>query len=106
MSVTTNSAVIAPTAAHDVVVVKPCGYDLAKVRAEMESLTQHPQWRRLPAVSAGRVYLVDGNAYFNRPGPRLLDSLEIMAEMLHPEIYDFGHGGPNSRKWCVAETLR
>lgn len=71
----------------DVMVVMPCGFDLARTRREMPALTQRPDWDLLGAVRNRRVYLVDGNQYFNRPGPRLVDSLEILAEMLHPEIF-------------------
>lgn len=48
---------------------------------------------KLRAVNAGRVFITDGNAYFNRPGPRLVDSLEILAEILHPEIFEYGYQG-------------
>jgi iron complex transport system substrate-binding protein len=74
-------------AAPDVIVVLPCGFDLARTRAEMGPLVTQPGWRDLPAVRSGRVFLTDGNQYFNRPGPRLADSLEILAEILHPEVY-------------------
>jgi iron complex transport system substrate-binding protein len=77
----------------DVVVVSPCGFDLARTRAEMPALTARPEWRALRAVRAGRVCLADGNAYFHRPGPRLVESLEILAEMLHPDAFGFGHAG-------------
>ncbi|MGH2413025.1 MAG: ABC transporter substrate-binding protein, partial [Microcystaceae cyanobacterium] len=55
-------------------------------------LTQHPGWTKLRAVKNGKVFLTDGNAYFNRPGPRLVDSLEILAEIIHPQWFDFGYG--------------
>jgi iron complex transport system substrate-binding protein len=77
----------------DTIVVVPCGFDLARTRAELALLTDHPEFAELRAARSGRVALADGNAYFNRPGPRLVDSLEILAEMLHPEHFDFGHRG-------------
>jgi len=77
----------------DVVVVLPCGWDKRRARAEMPPLTSRPAWHRLRAVREGRVYLTDGNQYFNRPGPRLAESLEILAEMFHPAAFNFGHGG-------------
>lgn len=77
----------------DVVVVMPCGYGIEKTREEMGPLTSKPGWHGLKAVRRGRVYLVDGNQYFNRPGPRLVDSLEILAEIFHPDSFDFGHEG-------------
>jgi iron complex transport system substrate-binding protein len=59
----------------------------------MPALTQKPEWSHLRAVRNGRVYLTDGNQYFNRPGPRLVESLEILAEVLHPNVFHFGHEG-------------
>lgn len=75
----------------DVVVVLPCGFDLARTRAEMGPLTAQPGWSELRAVREGRVYLTDGNQYFNRPGPRLVESLEILAETLHPDHFPARH---------------
>ena len=71
----------------DVVVVKPCGYKLDQTMKELELLREQlPDWKNPP-----RIYLVDGNSYFNRPGPRILDSLEILAYCTHPELFaDFG----------------
>jgi iron complex transport system substrate-binding protein len=77
----------------EVIVVLPCGFDMARTRAEMPALTGRPDWRELRAVRAGRVFLTDGNQYFNRPGPRLVESLEILAEILHPEAFHLGHEG-------------
>lgn len=62
-------------------------------REEIPLLAADPRWRKVRAVREGRVFLCDGNQYFNRPGPRLVESLEIMAEILHPEIFRFGHEG-------------
>ncbi|HEX6979586.1 MAG TPA: cobalamin-binding protein [Alphaproteobacteria bacterium] len=77
----------------EVILVLPCGFDIARTRAEMPALTGRAEWRELPAVRSGAVYLLDGNQYFNRPGPRLVESLEIVAEILHPETFRFGHEG-------------
>ncbi|AFY42462.1 cobalamin-binding protein [Nostoc sp. PCC 7107] len=77
----------------DVIVFMPCGFDLIRTRKEAELLTQRSEWQKLHANQTGRVYITDGNAYFNRSGPRLVDSLEILAEMLHPEIFDYGYKG-------------
>jgi iron complex transport system substrate-binding protein len=77
----------------EVIFVMPCGWDIAKSRQEMAVLTAKPEWPRLRAVHDGRVYLADGNQYFNRPGPRLAESLEILAEVLHPGAFTFGHEG-------------
>lgn len=67
----------------DVVIVAPCGFDLARTAQEMHWLTDRPDWRELPAVRSGRVYLADGNQYFNRPGPRVVETLQIITEILH-----------------------
>jgi iron complex transport system substrate-binding protein len=77
----------------DVVAVLPCGFDIERTRREMPALTARPDWCDLRAVGTGRVYLTDGNQYFNRPGPRIAESLEILAELLHPQHFDFGHRG-------------
>ena len=83
----------------EVLVVMPCGFDLARTRAEMSALTNGPGWEKLRAVKSSRVYLTDGNHYFNRPGPRLVESLEILAEILHPALFDFGHKNRGWRAW-------
>jgi iron complex transport system substrate-binding protein len=77
----------------DVIVVMPCGYDIAKTLEEMPALTSRPGWQDLKAARSGQVYLVDGNQYFNRPGPRMVDSLEILTEIFHPEYFHYGHEG-------------
>jgi iron complex transport system substrate-binding protein len=77
----------------DVIVFMPCGFDLNRTRQEAQPLTQLPEWEKLHATKSGRVYVTDGNAYFNRPGPRLIDSLEILAEILHPDIFEYGYKG-------------
>lgn len=75
----------------DVIIALPCGWDISKATEELRPLTLHPAWAGLPAVQTGRVYVTDGNQYFNRPGPRLVESAEILAEMFHPDQFDFGH---------------
>ncbi|MEP7289279.1 MAG: cobalamin-binding protein [Chloroflexota bacterium] len=77
----------------EVIVLLPCGYDIARACQDVPILTQQPGWAELRAVQQHRVYVTDGNQYFNRPGPRLSDSLEILAEILHPEVFHFGHEG-------------
>jgi iron complex transport system substrate-binding protein len=77
----------------DVILVLPCGFDIARSRQDMPALTGKAEWPRLRAVRQRRVYLLDGNQYFNRPGPRLAESLEILAEVLHPGAFRFGHEG-------------
>ncbi|MCI0376287.1 MAG: cobalamin-binding protein [Gemmataceae bacterium] len=67
----------------EVIVAMPCGFDLERTRKEMEQLPKHPEWNALRAVRDGRVYATDGNQFFNRPGPRLVESLAILAGILH-----------------------
>jgi iron complex transport system substrate-binding protein len=74
----------------DVIILMPCGYRIDQTLAEMGSLRARPGWRDLRAVRAGRVFAVDGHHYFNRPGPRLVESAEILAEILDRCV----EGGP------------
>ena len=69
----------------DVLVLMPCGFDLGRAQREADLVTQRPHWNDVPAVRDGRVYVTDGSAYFNRPGPRIVDGLEILAAVLHSE---------------------
>jgi iron complex transport system substrate-binding protein len=69
----------------DVLVLMPCGFSIAQTQRELSALMTHPQWNALPAVKTHQVFIVDGNAYLNRPGPRIVDSAEILAEILHPD---------------------
>jgi iron complex transport system substrate-binding protein len=82
----------------EVIFVSPCGFDIPRTLREVSLFTARPEWPRLRAVRDGRVFVADGNAYFNRPGPRLVESLEILAEMLHPESFAFGHEGTGWRR--------
>ncbi len=80
----------------DVIVLLPCGFDLERTVEESRQLEQLEGWLSLKAVKRKRVYAVDGNAFFNRPGPRLVDSLEILGEMLYTGLIEYGHEG---RHW-------
>ncbi|MBT3171978.1 MAG: ABC transporter substrate-binding protein, partial [Rhodospirillaceae bacterium] len=86
----------------DIIVFMPCGYDLAKTAAQAEDLVDDPAWAALSAVANGQVYAVDGSAYFNRPGPRLVESAEILAEICHPDLYQFGHEGTGWRRLAAS----
>jgi iron complex transport system substrate-binding protein len=77
----------------DAIVVAPCGYGLERCLQELPLLEAKPGWAGLSAVRNGRVTFADGNAYFNRPGPRLADSAELLAQMLHPEVAGAKHEG-------------
>lgn len=88
------------------ILIVPCGFGLKRTIGEAQALPALPGWAELRAVRDGRVFAVDGNAYFNRAGPRIIDSLEIMAHLMHPER--FGVPGcvanPND-VWCRLETV-
>jgi iron complex transport system substrate-binding protein len=71
----------------DVIAIMPCGFDIPRTRAELPPLVENPRWCELRAVRDGRVYLTDGNQFFNRPGPRLVESTRILAEILHPDLF-------------------
>lgn len=71
----------------DVLFIACCGFDLERTLKDMPLLVKKDEWSMLNAVKNKKVYLTDGNAYFSRPGPRLVDGLEIMAHALHPEIH-------------------
>ncbi len=77
----------------DVICLMPCGYEIGRTKKELDVLTGRPEWKQLRAVQQRRVYIADGNAYFNRPGPRLVESMEILAEIFHPTVFRFGHAG-------------
>jgi iron complex transport system substrate-binding protein len=68
----------------EVLVVMPCGFGRERATSETRSLQALPGWDELPAVRDGRVHPVDGNAYFSRPGPRVVDGVELLASLLHP----------------------
>ena len=71
----------------DVIVMMPCGFDVKRGLEDVPILSQREGWKDLPAVRNDRVYVVDASAYTSRSGPRLVTGLEIMAEMIHPELF-------------------
>lgn len=73
--------------APEVIILMPCGFDVERTVSELPLLTRLPGWSDLPAVKRGRVYAVNGSAYFNRSGPRLVDGLELLARIVHPELF-------------------
>lgn len=83
------------SAQPEVLPIVCCGYSVERAAQDLEIAKQVPGWEELPAVRNGRVYLADGTAYFTVPGPRIVDSLEILARMLHPELFPVeAEGGP------------
>lgn len=77
-------------AAPEVIVVAPCGYDVGRARADLAHVPLPPWWDELPAVRAGQVFVMDGNAHISRPGPRVVDGAEILASLLHPDVFTDG----------------
>lgn len=73
----------------EVLIVMPCGFGLEKAVDEARRLTGYPGWNDLPAVRNGRVYAVDANSYFARPGPRVVEGTELLAHLLHPELFEW-----------------
>lgn len=88
-------------AAPDVVFVACCGYPTERAAEDLHVLHAQPGWDDVPAARTGRVYVSDGNAYFSRPGPRLVDSLEILAHALHPQE----HPTPQSPAVIVSDGV-
>jgi len=86
-------------AAPDVLVLMPCGYHMDRTRKEAHVVREKGYWRDLPAVRRDRVWLVDGSSYFSRPGPRLVAGLEILAHILHPELFPPFRNSADAQRW-------
>ena len=92
--------------APEVLIVSPCGFNTERAVAQAQQLLQQPGWSELSAVRDGRVYAVDANAYFARPGPRVVDGVELLAHLIHPEIFDW-NGPPDAfEKISVSKSKR
>lgn len=77
----------------DVLVVMPCGFSVGRTMKEVDLLLQLPGFSEMKAIKNDRFYIADGSQYFNRPGPRIVDSIEILAEIIHPKQFTFGYEG-------------
>jgi len=77
----------------DIIIVMPCGFSIERTLKEIDILLQQPGFNSLKAVKNNRLYIADGNQYFNRPGPRIVDSVEILAEIINPKQFIFGYEG-------------
>ncbi len=71
----------------EVILLMPCGFDVDRAKEDIPTLTALPGWNTLPAVQQGRAYVLDAAAYTSRLGPRLVTGLEMMAELIHPELF-------------------
>jgi len=87
----------------EVLVIACCGFDVERTRQDLPILAAYPGFDGLSCVRSGRVYLADGSAYFSRPGPRLVDSLEILAHLLHPYVHPLPSGLPAARRLTAGE---
>lgn len=85
----------------EVLIVAPCGFDLSRTESEMPALVGRPGWNALRAVTEGKVFLADGNRYFNRSGPSIVETAEILAEILHPDRFAPRHEGHGWRNHAI-----
>ena len=85
----------------DLILLHPCGFDMARTLQDMPLLERRPGWHELKAVRRDRIFVADGNQYFNRPGPRIVESLEILAEILHPEVFPSSYEGKGWMRYSV-----
>lgn len=76
----------------DVLFIACCGFNMERTLADLPILRDYPEWSEMRCVQSDNVFVVDGSAYFNRPGPRLVDSLEILAHTLHPDLNSLPNG--------------
>jgi iron complex transport system substrate-binding protein len=85
----------------EVIVVMPCGFSIERTMKEINLLLELPGFTELKAVKNDRFYIADGNQYFNRPGPRIIDSIEILAEIIRPKQFIFGYEGEGWIKFSL-----
>lgn len=85
----------------DIIVLMPCGFSMDRTLKEVDLMLQLPGFGELKAVKNNRFYIADGNQYFNRPGPRIVDSIEILAEIINPKQFIFGYEGEGWMKFGV-----
>jgi len=71
----------------EIVVVSPCGFDLDGVMGELHELASYSGWENIPAYKSRNIYAVNASAYFSRPGPRIVEGLELLAHIIHPELF-------------------
>ncbi|MGA8035750.1 MAG: cobalamin-binding protein [Candidatus Acidiferrales bacterium] len=88
----------------DVMIVMPCGYDAERATREFSEIRLAERWPEMPAVRNGRVFAIDANSYTSRPGPRLVDGMEMMLAMLHPELSATRFGAKDFRPIANVKT--
>src|SRR5258708_5465154 len=87
----------------EILIVTPCGFKLGAANEQASQLLTYPGWENLSAARQGRVYAVDANAYFARPGPRVIDGVELLAHLIHPELFNWE--GPTGA-FCRIQTAQ
>jgi len=86
----------------EVIIFLPCGFNIEKTKNELKNfLKENNDWKSLKAFKNKKIFVADGNQFFNRPGPRLIESLEIFAEIIHPNLFNFNHQGIGWVKYHV-----
>lgn len=88
----------------EIIILSPCGFNLEKAVEQVVHLEMQPGWKELPAVRNHRVYAVDANSYFARPGPRVVEGTEILAHLLHPELFDWTGADDAFRQIATSST--
>jgi iron complex transport system substrate-binding protein len=93
--------------APQILVIMPCGYKISRSLGEVDRLASKHGFYDLPAVQSGQVYVVDSPAFFSRPGPRIVDGLEILAQIIHPELFSglFSTGSSMKLVWDKAQAI-
>jgi iron complex transport system substrate-binding protein len=71
----------------EIMILSPCGYDVKQVLAEVQTLSAYSNWDDIPAFRTSNIYAVNASAYFSRPGPRIVNGLELLAHIIHPEVF-------------------
>lgn len=77
----------------EIIVIAPCGFSIARTLQEINLLLELPGWANLNAVKNNEVYIADGNQYFNRSSQKVVDTIELLAEIIHPKYFNFGYEG-------------
>lgn len=87
----------------EIIIIMPCGFSIQRTMQEVTILFSQPGWIDLKAAKNNRIYIADGNHYFNRSGPRVVDSIEILAEIINPKYFNFGFEGNGWIKFDVGK---
>lgn len=90
--------------APEVLVLCPCGFSLALAVEQAALLAAYPGWTNLPAARVGRIYAVDASSYFARPGPRVVQGTELLAHLIHPELFAW-HGPQDAFRWLDIDNI-